>query len=49
MITDLTTAGFILTVFCAGVAVGKIVERIEKHLDKSEDEENKLSNKNDRR
>lgn len=49
MMMDLTTAGFILAVFCAGIAVGKIVEKVERHLDKSDNEENKKANKNDRR
>ena len=49
MTMDLTTAGFILAVFCAGIAVGKILEKVERHLDKSEDTDNKSTNKNDRR
>ena len=44
-----TLAGFILAVFGTGVAVGKIVEKIERLERKKEDEEHKNTSKNDRR
>lgn len=49
MTMDLTLAGFILAVFSTGVAVGKIVEKIERFLRKKDDEESKNIYKNDRR
>lgn len=49
MMMDFTIAGFVLAVFCAGVAVGKIVEKVERYLRKKEDEEDKRTYKNDRR
>ena len=48
MMMDLTVVGFILAVFCAGVAVGKLVEKIERFICRKEDEDKK-ENKNDRR
>lgn len=38
---------FILSVFVSGVAVGKLVEKIERHIDEKENEEH--IHKNDRR
>ena len=50
MIMDyITFAGFILAVFGAGVAVGKLVEKIERLIRKKEDEEHNNTSKNDRR
>ena len=50
MIMDwITVVGFILTVFIAGVAVGKLVEKIERFISKEEYEEHKSKHKNDRR
>ena len=49
MMEYITLAGFILAVFGTGVAVGKIVEKIERLERKKEDEEHKNTSKNDRR
>ena len=46
----MTFVGTMLAVFCAGVAVGKMTERIERFLRRVEDQEHKTKdNKNDRR
>lgn len=44
----ITLAGFILVVFGTGVAVGKIVEKIERLERRREDEEHKNTSKNNR-
>ena len=50
MMTDYKTlAGFMLAVFGTGVAVGRIVEKIERLERKKEDEEHINTSKNDRR
>ena len=49
MMEYITLAGFILAVFGTGVAVGKLVEKIERLDRKREDEEHKNTSKNDRR
>ena len=49
MMDYITFAGFILAVFGAGVAVGKLVEKIERLIRKKEDEEHNNTSKNDRR
>ena len=50
MMTDyITLAGFILGVFGTGVAVGRIVEKIDRLEHKKEDEEHNNTSKNDRR
>ena len=49
MMEYITLAGFILAVFGTGVAVGKIVEKIERLERKKEDEEHNNTSKNDRR
>ena len=49
MMEYITLAGFILAVFGTGVAVGKLVEKIERLDRRREDEENKRTSKNDRR
>ena len=48
MMEYITLAGFVLAVFGTGVAVGKIVEKIERLDRKSEDEEHISTSKNDR-
>ncbi|MCI5882698.1 MAG: hypothetical protein MRZ84_01505 [Eubacterium sp.] len=45
----ITLAGFVLAVFGAGVAVGRLVEKIERLDRRKEDEEHKNTSKNDRR
>ena len=45
----ITFAGFFLAVFGTGVAVGRIVEKIERLERKKDDEEHKNTSKNDRR
>ena len=50
MMTDyITLAGFILGVFGTGVAVGRIVEKIDRLERKKEDKEHNNTSKNDRR
>ena len=49
MMDYITLAGFILAVFGAGIAVGRIVEKIERLDRKREDEEHKDTSKNNRR
>ena len=49
MMDYITLAGFILAVFGTGVAVGRIVEKIERLDRRKDDEEHKNTNKNDRR
>ena len=49
MMEYITLAGFILAVFGIGVAVGKIVEKIERLERRKEDEEHDSKSKNDRR
>ena len=49
MMDYITFAGFILAVFVTGVAVGKLVEKIERLIRKNEDEEHNNTSKNDRR
>ncbi len=49
MMDYITLAGLILAVFGAGVAVGKLVEKIERFFIKIENEEHKNTSKNDRR
>ena len=48
MMDYITLAGFILAVFGTGVAVGQIVEKIERLDRKKDDEEHKNTSKNDR-
>ena len=47
MMEYITLAGFVLAVFGTGVAVGKIVEKIERLERKREDEEHISTSKND--
>ena len=49
MMEYITLAGFILAVFGTGVAVGKLVEKIERLERRNEDEEHDSESKNDRR
>ena len=49
MMDYITFAGFVLAVFGTGVAVGKLVEKIERLARKKEDEEHNNTSKNDRR
>ena len=48
MMEYITLAGFVLAVFETGVAVGKIVEKIERLDRKREDEEHISTSKNNR-
>ena len=48
MMEYITLAGFVLAVYGTGVAVGKIVEKIERLDRKREDEEHISTSKNDR-
>lgn len=50
MVMDvISIVGFILAVFVAGITVGKLIERIERFIDKKEDEIHVHKSKNDRR
>lgn len=49
MMEYISLVGFILTIFIAGIVVGKPVEKIERFLRRKEDEEHNGTNKNDRR
>lgn len=49
MMEYISLVGFILTIFIAGIAVGKLVEKIERFLCRKEGEEHNNTNKNDRR
>ena len=49
MMDYITLAGSILAIFGTGVAVGRIVVKIERLERKKEDEEHKNTSKNDRR
>ena len=49
MMDYIALAGFILSVFVAGVAVGRFVEKIERLTREHEDEEHRNTQKNDRR
>ena len=48
MMEYITLAGFVLAVFGTGVAVGRIVEKIERLDRKREDEEHISTSKNNR-
>ena len=43
-----TLVGFLLAIFVVGVAVGKLVEKIERFIDKKENEERINAQKNNR-
>lgn len=48
MMDCISFAGLILAVFAAGVAVGKLVEKVERLIRKSENQEHKKAQKNNR-
>lgn len=48
MMDFITLAGFMLAVLGTGVAVGRMVEKIERLDQRKENEEHKNTNKNDR-
>lgn len=49
MMEYISLVGFFFTIFIARIAVGKLVEKIERFLRRKEDEEHNGTNKNDRR
>ena len=49
MMDYVTLAGFALSVFVAGVAVGKFEEKVERLIRDLENEEHRSEHKNDRR
>lgn len=50
MILDcIALAGFTLAVFAAGISVGKFIEKVERLLQKTENEQDRSTHKNDRR
>ena len=49
MMEYITLIGFIITVFGTGVAVGKLVEKINRLDRKKDNEEHRYTSKNDRR
>lgn len=49
MMEYISLVGFSFTIFIAGIAVGKLVEKIERFLRRKEAEEHNDTNKNDRR
>jgi len=49
MMEYITLAGFALAIFVAGIAVGKLIERVERHIRERDDEEHKNAQKNNRR
>ena len=49
MMDYISLAGFILSVFVAGIAFGKFAEKIDRLIRKLEEEEHKDAHKNDRR
>ena len=49
MTMDPSTAGLFLAVFLFGVAIGKLVEKVEGFIRRKEDEEHRNTSKNDRR
>ena len=48
MMDYIALAGFIMSVFVAGIAVGKLVEKIERLSREHEDEDHRSIHKNDR-
>ena len=44
----ITVAGFVLAIFVVGVAVGKLVDKVERFISKKEDEEHRNVQKNNR-
>lgn len=49
MMDYITLAGLLLAVFVTGIAVGKLVEKIERFIGRKEDEEHTNAQKNNRR
>lgn len=49
MMDYITLASLLLAVFVTGVAVGKLVEKIERFISRKEDEEHGNTQKNNRR
>lgn len=49
MMDCISLAGFILAVFGFGITVGKLVEKIERHISEKEGEGHRDAHKNDRR
>ena len=49
MMEYITIAGFVLAIFVTGVAVGRLVEKIERFINRKEDEEHGSTQKNNRR
>ena len=49
MMDYIALGGFVLSVFVAGVAVGKFVEKVERLTREKENEEHRNARKNDRR
>ena len=49
MMDYISLAGFVLSVFVAGIAFGKFAEKIDRLIRKLEDEEHRDAHKNDRR
>ncbi len=45
----ISIVGFLLAVFVAGVAVGKLIEKVERFIRKNEAEEDIVTHKNNRR
>jgi len=49
MMEYIALVGIMLAVFVAGIAVGKLVEKIERFISRKEDEEHGNTQKNNRR
>ena len=49
MLDYISLAGFILSVFVAGIALGRFAEKVDRLIKKLEGEEHKDAHKNDRR
>lgn len=49
MMDWITLSGFVLAVFSFGIAIGKLIEKIERLSRENEDQEHKNKRKNDRR
>ena len=49
MMEYIALVGIMLAVFIAGIAVGKLVEKIERFISRKEDEEHGNTQKNNRR
>lgn len=48
MMEYITLAGFILAIFVSGIAVGRLIEKIERFLREKDDQAHKNTSKNDR-